>query len=585
MCMDHERIHIETSSVLFRQLPLGSLSKPPTWPSYAPTVSTNDIKNEFISLPDKVVEMGKSLDFPTYGWDNEYGKRVVTVPAFRATKYLITNREYLKFVEAGGYDNNVYWSEEGWSWRCFIKPKHPLFWVKFGDTWKLRTIWELIDMPWDWPVVTNYLESEAYANWRGNGTRLITEAEWHVMRGEISVRGTHKEELLLEEETFPGNTMLRYGSESCVDQFPPSLAGFYDVFGNVWQWTLDHNDGFSGFKIHPLYFDFSTPCFDSRHNIIQGGSYMSTGCQATVFGRFAFRRHFFQHAGIRLAQTITPINKDLYDIRDNPHEITVNHWINTSNRYELPSTLNEYLLYAYGDSKLNLNGYDSLKSTNLFTDSFPLLCAKICGDYIRSNDKKITGLDIGCGVGRSTFELTRFCDSVTGIDSSHSFIQTCNKLKKQGEYPFSYVEEGKIVKKSKATVDPLLDRSRCTFILADVCNLNSDIGTFDVVLCGNLIDRVADPKKCLDTLPQLVNKNGIMVFTSPFTWTEQYTHCSSWLGGYMKDGYEVKTDEVIKSILSPHFEFLKQMDIPMLFKEHNRKYQLCIPQLSVWKRK
>jgi formylglycine-generating enzyme required for sulfatase activity len=127
--------------------------------------------------------------------------------------------------------------------------------------------------------------------------------------------------------------MIKMSSECAVNKFPPSPLGFHDVFGNVWQWTEDHNDGFSGFRINSYYFDFSTPCFDGRHNMIKGGSFISTGCQATVFGRFAFRRHFFQHAGIRLARP-NPISKDLYDIGDNPHFITVNHWINNSNVYE-----------------------------------------------------------------------------------------------------------------------------------------------------------------------------------------------------------------------------------------------------------
>lgn len=55
--------------------------------------------------------------------------------------------------------------------------------------------------------------------------------------------------------------------------------------------------------------DFSDPCFDSYHNIIQGGSWASTGAQASVFGRFAFRRHFMQHAGFRIAQTVQPVNR------------------------------------------------------------------------------------------------------------------------------------------------------------------------------------------------------------------------------------------------------------------------------------
>lgn len=73
-----------------------------------------------------------------------------------------------------------------------------------------------------------------------------------------------------------------------------------DAQGNVWQWAEDHFNGLPGFKTHFLYDDFSSPCFDSRHTMILGGSFISTGDEASRFARFAFRRHFFQHCGFRL---------------------------------------------------------------------------------------------------------------------------------------------------------------------------------------------------------------------------------------------------------------------------------------------
>lgn len=112
--------------------------------------------------------------------------------------------------------------------------------------------------------------------------------------------------------------------------FPTTKAGFCDVFGNVSEWCEDHFNGFKDYKPHFLYDDFSTPCFDGRHNMImvsyvslnltasfdqlfldienvffcQGGSWVSTGDGASRFARFAFRRHFFQNLGFRLVQSI-----------------------------------------------------------------------------------------------------------------------------------------------------------------------------------------------------------------------------------------------------------------------------------------
>lgn len=75
---------------------------------------------------------------------------------------LVSNGEYLKFVEDGGYDNLEWWSEEGKRWLKSIKPKMPLFWRKYGDKYMLRTFFNEINMPWDWPAEVNNLEGRAF---------------------------------------------------------------------------------------------------------------------------------------------------------------------------------------------------------------------------------------------------------------------------------------------------------------------------------------------------------------------------------------------------------------------------------------
>merc|ERR1719464_2111786 len=71
--------------------------------------------------------------------------------------------------------------------------------------------------------------------------------------------------------------------------------------GNAWEWTEDHFNPLDGFEVHHVYDDFSTPCFDGRHNMIMGGSFISTGDNgASIFCRYHFRPHFLQHSGFRL---------------------------------------------------------------------------------------------------------------------------------------------------------------------------------------------------------------------------------------------------------------------------------------------
>lgn len=85
-----------------------------------------------------------------------------------------------------------------------------------------------------------------------------------------------------------------------------SNQGFYDVFGNAWEWTSDYFCALPGFQVHPYYEDFSTPCFDGLHHVIQGGSFISTGNECSAHSRFHFRPHFYQHAGFRLVEVEDP---------------------------------------------------------------------------------------------------------------------------------------------------------------------------------------------------------------------------------------------------------------------------------------
>ena len=285
MAFEHERIHLETSSVLMRELPLHLVQKPLQWPN-SPSAGKDSSPTTWKTISAGEVHIGKLHSFPSFGWDNEYGSKKVNVPAFQVTQSLITNGEFAKFVESGGYEQRRFWSEEGWGWRSFRNVRHPSFWVpSAANKFSLRTCFELIEMPMNWPVIVNYHEAKAYCAWQSENDRaayrLVTEAEHHRLRESLASNGE-------------ANLHLRYGSEGPVDQH---------VFGNVWQWCEDHFHSLAGFEVHPYYVDFSTPCFDGKHQMIMGGSFISTGDEATPFARFHFRPHFSQHAGFRMVRS------------------------------------------------------------------------------------------------------------------------------------------------------------------------------------------------------------------------------------------------------------------------------------------
>eukprot|EP00960_Hanusia_phi_P069604 767132-Hanusia_phi.AAC.4 len=103
-------------------------------------------------------------------WDTRYGTRKLQVNPFSVSKFLITNGEFLDFVRAGGYANRNYWTEAGWQWRVFRNVHFPTFWVPNGPVglhqYKLRVIFDIIDLPLSWPVDVNAHEARAYCAWK-----------------------------------------------------------------------------------------------------------------------------------------------------------------------------------------------------------------------------------------------------------------------------------------------------------------------------------------------------------------------------------------------------------------------------------
>ncbi|MGK7874403.1 MAG: 5-histidylcysteine sulfoxide synthase [Xenococcaceae cyanobacterium] len=291
MGMEHNRIHFETSSMLIRQLPVDRVEHPECW-QYAASHGKVP-SNEMIQVAGGVAELGKPEDAPTYGWDSEYGTRKVEVKPFLASKYLITNGEFLQFVDDNGYENRDFWDEESWGWKIEYNIKHPKFWIPSNGSYQYRAMFDEIDLPLDWPVEVNHYEAMAYCCAQGKGIRLMTEAEWNV----AAANG---------EGDRDYNLNLKFGSPSPVGSLETaqSPSGLCDIRGNVWEWLSDNFTPLLGFKPHPLYEDYSAPFFDTQHKMMLGGAWASTGTYASPSCRNWFRRNFYQHTGFRIAQYI-----------------------------------------------------------------------------------------------------------------------------------------------------------------------------------------------------------------------------------------------------------------------------------------
>jgi putative 4-mercaptohistidine N1-methyltranferase len=248
--------------------------------------------------------------------------------------------------------------------------------------------------------------------------------------------------------------------------------------------------------------------------------------------------------------------------------------------YETERALSEYLLFHYGSSEQTMPwSFGPVSALN-----YPARCVSECLDTSRL-PTQARALDIGCAVGRATFELARHCSEVIGIDYSNRFVEVARHLQQHGSTSYAYAEEGLLTTRATAEVPAEIDRQRVTFEQGDAQALRLDLGEFDAVLMANLVDRLRDPSRCLSALPSLMRTGGQLILTTPCTWLEQYTPQSHWLGGFEQAGRSVRTFATLQAVLEPHFTLARTLDMPFVIREHTRKFQWSVAQATVWIRR
>jgi iron(II)-dependent oxidoreductase len=210
MVVQHELQHIETMA---QTLTLAGLPGP------APQGPSEVGASGEVTVPGGPVTLGSTHP---WAYDNERPAHVVELPPFRIDRALVTNAEYVAFVDAGGYRERDVWSAEGSGWREVERADRPLFWDRAA--------------PPHAPVRhVSFYEAEAYARWAGK--RLPTEPEW--------------------------------------EKAAKTVAGELEhMTGAVWQWTSSSFDGYPGFSAFP-YAEYSEAFFGDGYMVLRGGSWLT----------------------------------------------------------------------------------------------------------------------------------------------------------------------------------------------------------------------------------------------------------------------------------------------------------------------
>ena len=280
VAIEHRLMHAETLAYILHQMPF---ERKREHPARGAIQSSVFVPGAGVRIPSGEAVLGLRHDSPIFGWDNEFNEHIVHVPEFTIDTYKVTNAEFLRFLEAGGYSNSALWTVDDWVWRTTNKISHPAFWVRRGDAWAYRSMFEELPLPPDWPVYVSHAEASAYARWAGKS--LPTEAQW-----QLAAVGNTGGIVEAAWDPVPVNH-----NDASVSAF-----GVTGMIGNGWEWTSTEFAPFPGFRPFACYPGYSEPFFDGRHYVLKGGSVRTAQCMLRPSFRNWFQPHYqYVYSGFR----------------------------------------------------------------------------------------------------------------------------------------------------------------------------------------------------------------------------------------------------------------------------------------------
>ena len=284
--IEHRLMHAETLSYLFHQLPFAFKQGN----AASTTAETPALVPEVMRVAAGVTTLGLA-DADAFGWDNEFQAQTLHVPAFRIDKFKVTNRQFLRFVEEGGYRERALWTEADWEWLTGQGIAHPAFWMREANTWRWKSMFEAIPLPRDAPVYVSHAEASAYARWARR--QLPGEAQWQRAAfgaGTPGAAATSLPELASRFDPMPAH--------AC--SLVPSFSGAVGMRANGWEWTRTPFAPLPGFVPFDFYPGYSAAFFDGRHFVLKGGSPHTAACMLRPSFRNWFQAHYpYVYAGFR----------------------------------------------------------------------------------------------------------------------------------------------------------------------------------------------------------------------------------------------------------------------------------------------
>ncbi|WP_329578560.1 ergothioneine biosynthesis protein EgtB [Kitasatospora sp. NBC_01250] len=301
----HEQQHDETM-LITHQLRSGAAVLSAPTPEPAPV----DLLPAEVTIPAGPFTMG--TDTEPWALDNERPAHQVDLPGFAIDTTPVSNADYQRFIEDGGYQEPRWWTAQGWAHRMTAKLTAPLFWSRTDGQWLRRRFGHLEPVPAAEPVLhVTWYEADAYARWAGR--RLPSEAEWEKAARHDPATGRSRR--FPWGDTPPGpqhaNLGQRHLQPAPVGSYPDGASpyGVRQLIGDVWEWTASDFAPYPGFRAWPYreYSEvfFAAPGEQAEYKVLRGGSFAvaPVACRGTFRNwDYPIRRQIF--AGFRTARDL-----------------------------------------------------------------------------------------------------------------------------------------------------------------------------------------------------------------------------------------------------------------------------------------